>query len=69
MGAIQNSINQSLGVAAALATPSKALKEQEQRQAAIQEAERQAAQKREETNLSIAREALKESFNSFFNIC
>lgn len=31
MGAIQNSVNQALGVAAALAAPSKALKEQEQR--------------------------------------
>ena len=62
MGAIQNSINQALGVAAALNAPTKALKEQEERQAAVKEAERQAAIKKEETKLKIAKEAMDESY-------
>ena len=62
MGVIQNSINQALGVAAALNAPTKALKEQEERQAAAKEAERQEAIKREETKLKIAKEAMNESY-------
>lgn len=64
MGAIQNSINQALGVAAALNAPTKALKEQEERQAAAKEAERQEAIKREKTRRKIAKEARDESFLS-----
>ena len=65
MGAIQNSINQALGVAAALVTPTKALKEQEERQAVAKEAERQEAIKRESTNLDVAIKAMDEGFRSF----
>ena len=64
MGAIQNSINQALGVAAALNAPTKALKEQEERQAVAKEAERQEAQEREETRQKIAQKALDESYLS-----
>ena len=66
MGAIQNSINQALGVAAALNAPTKALKEQEERQAVAKEAERQEAIKREETKLKIAKEAMDESYLNLF---
>ena len=52
MGAIQNSINQALGVAAALNAPTKALKEQEERQAAAKEAERLEAIEREKTKVT-----------------
>lgn len=61
MGAIQNSINQALGVAAALNAPTKALKEQEERQAAAKEAERQEAIKKEKTKVRIAKETMDES--------
>ena len=64
MGAIQNSINQALGVAAALNAPTKALKEQEERQAAAKEAERQEAIKKEQTNIDIATEAIEEAISS-----
>lgn len=63
MGAIQNSINQALGVAAALNAPTKALKEQEERQAA-KEAERQEAIKKEQKNIDIATEAIEEAISS-----
>ena len=64
MGAIQNSINQALGVAAALNAPTKALKEQEERQAAAKEAERNEAIKKEEARKKIARKTLDESYLS-----
>lgn len=64
MGAIQNSINQALGVAAALNAPTKALKEQEERQAVAKEAERQEAIKRENTKLKIAKETMDEAISS-----
>ena len=64
MGVIQNSINQALGVAAALNAPTKALKEQEERQAAAKEAERNEAKEREKTNLDIVTEATRESLRS-----
>lgn len=64
MGAIQNSINQALGVAAALNAPTKALKEQEERQAVAKEIERQEAIKREGTNLDVAIKAMDEGFRS-----
>ena len=65
MGAIQNSINQALGVAAALKAPTKALKEQEERQAIAKAAENEAAEKREQANMDVAIEALKKSYRSF----
>ena len=65
MGAIQNSINQALGVAAALNAPTKALKEQEERQAAAKEAEKQEAIGREKTRQKIAQKTLNESYLSF----
>ena len=64
MGAIQNGINQALGVAAALNAPTKALKEQEERQAAAKEAERQEAIKRETTKLGITKKTMEEAFSS-----
>ena len=68
MGAIQNSINQALGVAAALNAPTKALKEQEERQAAAKEAERQEAIKREEAKRDIAQKAMDECYFSLLQI-
>ena len=62
MGAIQNSINQALGVAAALNAPTKALKEQEERQVAAKEAERQEAKKREKTRQKIAQKTMDEAY-------
>ena len=62
MGAIQNSINQALGVAAALNAPTKALKEQEERQAAAKEDERNEAEEREATRLKIAKETMDEAY-------
>lgn len=62
MGAIQNSINQALGVAAALNAPTKALKEQEERQAAAKEAENKAAREKEETRVGLAKQAMDESY-------
>lgn len=68
MGAIQSSINQALGVAAALAAPGKALKEQEQRQAALEASKMQEAKERETTRLKIAKETMDEAHTSLLKL-
>jgi len=68
MGVIQSSINQALGVAAALAAPSKALKEQEERQAVLEESKRQKAIERESKRLDISSEAMDEADASLLKL-
>ena len=64
MGAIQSSINQALGVAAALSAPGKALKEQEQRQAVAKASELAKATKREKTRLEISNKGMEEAISA-----